>query len=454
MTKLDLLKKFIIKRNLDIKISKPIKSYTKFSYNGFDAGKVYNSDTYKISIVRGTKAERIFRKRKYKLMISKDNHNITAIFDLERKEDFVQVKTILLNMAILANNGLRERINYARDSEKIHTVNRNAHVENNFNQNQSEIHKKSSMQDLIDYLNTQEKEYVYSVDSIDALADEVMTLNKIPDNYNKIIEIGWKLTDLLTSKIKIEVDIKEISGIIVSAHIDHYDIINAIKWLDEMAKWGYEFPHINNKLMEIKKLQNGFHIENITDNQTLNSIARLYKDLKAYNKAKSILERALELKPNSTYSLTQLGGIYRKLKMYAEGKMQYEKSLKLLVDKHALNGLGGIYRDIADYDNALKCYHSAIELDESDKVTHTGIGAVYIDLKDYETADSHFQMAGLNTIKYLEKEYSMLIREKSFEIAIDCLKQILDIDPNNTRAKKELDYMSKQVNDANRALLH
>ena len=116
--------------------------------------KVYNNDTYRISIVRGTKAERIFRKRKYKMKSSKVNNNLVAIFDSERAEDFAQVKTLLLNMAKLVNNGLRERMNYDRDIEKIHTVNRNAHEEINFNQTQGEIHKPSDLQDLIDYLNS------------------------------------------------------------------------------------------------------------------------------------------------------------------------------------------------------------------------------------------------------------------------------------------------------------
>ncbi|MFB7142454.1 hypothetical protein ACFCYN_22840 [Gottfriedia sp. NPDC056225] len=112
MTKIDLLKEFIINKNLEIITSKPsTNTYTMFSYNGFDAGEVYNNDSYRISIVRGSMVERIFHKRKYKMKISKDNNNkIVAIFDLEQAEDFIQVKTLLLNMAKLANNGLRERM--------------------------------------------------------------------------------------------------------------------------------------------------------------------------------------------------------------------------------------------------------------------------------------------------------------------------------------------------------
>ncbi|PGM53274.1 hypothetical protein [Bacillus sp. AFS053548] len=109
MTKIGLLKEFIINKNLEIIISKPTNTYTKYSYNGFDAGEVYNNDSYRISIDRGSMVERIFRKRKYKMKISKDNNTkLIAIFDLEHAEDFIQVKTILLNMAKLVNNGLRE----------------------------------------------------------------------------------------------------------------------------------------------------------------------------------------------------------------------------------------------------------------------------------------------------------------------------------------------------------
>lgn len=110
MTKIDLLKEFIINKNLEIITSKPTNTYTKFSYNGFDAGEVYNNDSYRISIVRGSKVERIFHKRKFKMKISKHNNKIVAIFDLEQAEDFIQVKTLLLNMAKLVNNGLHESI--------------------------------------------------------------------------------------------------------------------------------------------------------------------------------------------------------------------------------------------------------------------------------------------------------------------------------------------------------
>lgn len=112
MTKIDLLKEFIINKNLEIIISKPTNTYTNFSYNGFDAGAVYNNESYRISIVRGSMVERMFRKRKYKMKMSKDNNNkIVAFFDLDHAEDFIQVKTLLLNMSKLVNNGLRESMN-------------------------------------------------------------------------------------------------------------------------------------------------------------------------------------------------------------------------------------------------------------------------------------------------------------------------------------------------------
>ncbi|MGG2028685.1 hypothetical protein AB1282_23555 [Gottfriedia sp. S16(2024)] len=111
MTKLDLLKDFILNKELDIKVSKPTENYTNFSYNGFDAGTVNNTGTYRISVARGTRVERLFRKRKYKMKVSKENNNnLVAIFELDSTEDFVQVKTLLLNMDKLASNGLREEL--------------------------------------------------------------------------------------------------------------------------------------------------------------------------------------------------------------------------------------------------------------------------------------------------------------------------------------------------------
>ncbi len=279
---------------------------------------------------------------------------------------------------------------------------------------------------------------IQNSNAVDTLANEVLILNKSQGNYQKIIENGWKITNLLKSKIKLTFDVKNISSIIVSTHLNHEDISKSIEWIEEMSRCGYQFPDIKYKLMEIKRLQAGYHLENITNNNTLNSIARLYKELKAYSKAEIILLRALELQPNSTYTLTQLGGLYRKLRYHEDGITHYQRSLRIKEDKFALNGLGGLYRDIRDYDNALKCYKNALELNERDMEAHTGIGAVYIDLKEYEQANDHFEKAGTDTVNFLFKEYRMYERENSIESAIGCLKQILNINPSNTRAKSEL----------------
>jgi len=42
-----------------------------------------------------------------------NNNNLVATFELESAVDFVQVKTLLLNMDKLASNGLREELNRA-----------------------------------------------------------------------------------------------------------------------------------------------------------------------------------------------------------------------------------------------------------------------------------------------------------------------------------------------------
>jgi tetratricopeptide (TPR) repeat protein len=277
-----------------------------------------------------------------------------------------------------------------------------------------------------------------SNNSLEILANEVIILNENPENYKKIIENGWKITELLSSKIKLKVDVTSISGIIVSTHLNHDDIDRALEWIEEMSRCNYEFPEIKHKLIEIKELRNGHHIENITNNKTLNSIAQLYRELRAFAKAEKILLRALELQPNSTYSHTQLGGLYRKTKFYLGGINHYEKALKIKKDKFALNGLGGLFRDFGEYDNALDCYKAALELNSWDMEAHTGIGAVYIDLREYENANYHFEIAGTNTVNFLFKEYRMYEKEKSIDKAIECLEQILNIQPNNSRAKSEL----------------
>jgi pentatricopeptide repeat protein len=271
------------------------------------------------------------------------------------------------------------------------------------------------------------------------IINEVSRLDTVPNTADIIIKNGWKIVELLTSRISISRELNDLSRVIVSAYINNGDVEDALEWVNEISKKGYKLDNIKGNLENIIKYQKGRHILDIRDNQTLNCIGSFHRELKAFNKAKSIFLRALELEPKSTYSLTQLGRLCRDAGWYQEGISFYNEAIAIKVSKYPYNGLGAILKDNGNLIQARDAFLLSLELDDRNNVAaHSGIGSVYIKLGQFDDAAWHFNLAGEDPIKYLIDEYYVNKKIKLIDKAIRCLEYILKLQPHNRFAEKEL----------------
>lgn len=290
--------------------------------------------------------------------------------------------------------------------------------------------------DLIEFLNNERHDN--SGNELDNLIDKILDDNNTI-NYLETINYGRKIIELLKNNIQITKDVKSVSNVIVSAHLNNNELENATLWVDELIKYGHNLYHIKNKLVSLKNLQGGLNLNDIRNNRTLNSIGKLYRELKAYLKAREVYERALKLEPRNTYTLTQLGRLCKDAKWLSDGIMYYEQSLNIRMDIFPLNGLGAIYRECENFDSAIEAYYTSLNINPDDNpYAHKGLGAVYIDLRLYSEANYHFELAGTSSINYLYDELEKYKNLNLIDDAIKCLEQILEINPNDINAKEEL----------------
>lgn len=259
----------------------------------------------------------------------------------------------------------------------------------------------------------------------------------------KVIEAGNKLISLVVNITKgSTINIKDnVVDMIISAHLEYKDVISAIEWVEKLPL-NKNITNIKKRLYEIRDSQKGFEIDDIKDVFLLINLGKLHRELKALDKAKSILQRALNLEPNNIYALNAFGSLSRNRNEYKKGINCYKNSLKVKKNEAAYVGLGAIYRDIEEFELARGAYSLALDMNERSSHAHNGMGAVFVDSGDYYKAERHFLLANAN-IGQLQSYANGYIYQGKIEKAILCLKCILKKDSKNVEARTKLERVLK-----------
>lgn len=96
------------------------------------------------------------------------------------------------------------------------------------------------------------------------------------------------------------------------------------------------------------------------------SLGRLLYKTGLYDKAVSVLQKAIKLEPTSGYAHSYLARTRAAQGQYNAAIALYRKSIDLIPNEkeksNAWNWLGDVYRKLNDYDNALKAYQNASAL--------------------------------------------------------------------------------------------
>jgi tetratricopeptide (TPR) repeat protein len=159
------------------------------------------------------------------------------------------------------------------------------------------------------------------------------------------------------------------------------------------------------KLEEESDDRNIKYYEKVLSNDPLNpekikQLGKLYGTKGDHEKAISLLEYALRLKPGIHDGNYFLGWEYRHLKNYDKAIECFRKTLEDEPDtelySQVYEDIGDCYSDLDDYKNALKNYKKSFEYHTDEFSPYfilCSIGLAYCNLKDYDSAIEYYNKA-------------------------------------------------------------
>ncbi len=124
------------------------------------------------------------------------------------------------------------------------------------------------------------------------------------------------------------------------------------------------------------------------------NLSFLYYKLQNLEKAETIIEEAIKLKPNLPNGYCIRGLILKSLNQYDESKLSLEKAIEL--DKNyfdAYINLGLLNKDLNKYSEAEEYYLKALEINNKSAIAHMNLGACYKEKQEVEKAILHTKMA-------------------------------------------------------------
>ncbi|MBI4243608.1 MAG: tetratricopeptide repeat protein [Planctomycetes bacterium] len=135
-------------------------------------------------------------------------------------------------------------------------------------------------------------------------------------------------------------------------------------------------------------------------------LGRLSMERNEGAKAIEYYKKVLELDPNHTKTLNNLGGIYLNSGLTDAAIELFKKAITLnpAVPEPYIN-LGAAYRFKQNYDDAIGMFNKALELDKTGKSVHLiylDMGLTYIELKNYNEAAKCFQKSIESNKNYFE----------------------------------------------------
>ena len=155
---------------------------------------------------------------------------------------------------------------------------------------------------------------------------------------------------------------------------------------------------------------------------------------------KKFLE-TIKAEPNNAEAYHFLGMIYLRQKMYKGAIAALDKATKLdPLNDTAFNNLGLAYFNTDEYEEAIKNLEKSINL--NDKIAHRylNLALAYQKTKNFDKAAIALENsikihANTENLTMLAKNY---LEMKDKKLALSTVERLLEVDPNNTWAKRQL----------------
>jgi len=247
-----------------------------------------------------------------------------------------------------------------------------------------------------------------------------------------------------------------------------------------------------NDTWEAERHMKNVIIQNPDNMQAYSLLASIYSKQRNYSDAITTYQKIIDLDPNQDTAHMELGLVYLKMREWEKAIPSLEKAVKLNIDnKGAYFYIGNAYEELKEFDKAVETYkeylklspknsgdtyhrigmcelqlgrfeNAVISLQEAmkeksqDIKLHNQLADAYHKLGQYDkAAEIYYNLAQINT-EDARLYYSTIMRmyneAKEPEKALEAIKNIIELDPNDTDSLYNLGYMNIQMKNYNEAI--
>ena len=186
-------------------------------------------------------------------------------------------------------------------------------------------------------------------------------------------------------------------------------------------------------------------------------LGHLHYDFKEFREALYYWEKMVEKNPDNVdiRVLTSIGNCHRKLRTYNEGLKFFTMALDL--DPHnfyALFGLADCYRGLNRNQESLDCWNRILETDPDNKVILTRAGDSYREMNDLDNAEKFYRKAlNIEFDSFAVIGLALLSKARgNYREAIESLSSLILSDPRNHRLYTEAAECYLALGEKNKAI--
>lgn len=201
------------------------------------------------------------------------------------------------------------------------------------------------------------------------------------------------------------------------------DLVKNKKWEETLTLLSQEIE--KNKYDDIKSLYN--------------VRAAIYQNIREYKNAEKDLIKLLELDPDNSEFLNELGFVYLRQGKYNLSMQVLRKSIELNQhNAYAYNNLGKVYSHIQDYPNSIIAFEKAISLKGDIPEAYAFIARAYYGMKQYSKALEYYgKIVNDEKFSYFALSYSGQCHYYlgEYNKSLNCFEEALKLNVSNKLRK-------------------
>jgi len=185
-------------------------------------------------------------------------------------------------------------------------------------------------------------------------------------------------------------------------------------------------------------------------------LSKAYSRIKEYKKAIELLNNALKISTQHVNTYLALGKVYLEENNGTEAVKNFQKAIDVEpTNTEALTWKAKVYILINNYQSAISLLDEAIKNVPSFAPAYVELAELYYTMKNYSKAAENYSMYLANSEVTLEKKKryaQILYLNKEYQKAIDILKEVNKIEPNNSSSVRIIAYSYLRLEDTENSM--